>query len=157
MWGTANPINATGPQKAVVAAVRIPVARSSRFLVLLIFTPKFSAYLFPNSMALRGLMSKIAMNIPIKIRRENSGSCSIDTPPKFPSPHIVYECTPSAVAKKFNNDMMDEVIYPIMIPAIKSMMLLLIIVDRNRITAIISEAPKVAPIITAKKPDIDSV
>ena len=43
MCGTANPINATGPQNAVVVAVKIPVASSNRLRVLLIFTPRFSA------------------------------------------------------------------------------------------------------------------
>ena len=39
----------------------------------------------------------------------------------------------TAVAKKFNNDMIADVIYPIMIPAIRSIILLFIIVDSIKI------------------------
>ena len=54
MCGTDRPINVIGPQNAVVVAVSSPVARSNRFLVNEIFTPRFSAYLVPNSIALSG-------------------------------------------------------------------------------------------------------
>ena len=66
MCGTDKPINVIGPQKAVVEAVSKPVAKSNRFLVKDIFTPKFSAYLVPNSMALRGLDSRKAIESPHK-------------------------------------------------------------------------------------------
>ena len=43
MWGTARPINETGPQNAVITAVSSPVASSKRFLTLIRFTPRFLA------------------------------------------------------------------------------------------------------------------
>ena len=64
MWGTDKPIKVMGPQKAVVVAVSSPVAKSNRFLVKEILTPRFSAYRVPNSMALSGFDSKKAINSP---------------------------------------------------------------------------------------------
>jgi hypothetical protein len=64
MWGTDSPIKVIGPQKAVVVAVSNPVAKSRRFLVKDIFTPRFSAYLVPKSMALRGFESMKAIKSP---------------------------------------------------------------------------------------------
>lgn len=43
MCGTASPTNAIGPQKAVLAAVSMPVAVSSSRRVRLMSTPKFAA------------------------------------------------------------------------------------------------------------------
>ena len=43
MWGTARPMKAMGPQKAVEVAVRIPVVKSSRLRVRGILIPRFSA------------------------------------------------------------------------------------------------------------------
>ena len=43
MWGTAKPMNATGPQKAVVTAVRIPVERSMSILMLRMLKPRLMA------------------------------------------------------------------------------------------------------------------
>ena len=68
MWGTANPMNETGPQKAVVTAVRIPVEMSNKLRVRLMFTPRFSAYLVPRSIALRGLMRRMASTNPAKVK-----------------------------------------------------------------------------------------
>ena len=107
--GTANPINETGPQKAVVTAVRMPVEIRSRFRVLLIFTPKFSAYLLPKRSALSGFIKRIDRMSPAIVKDAKYGICSRDTPLKLPIPQIMYECTPSAVAKKLSNEMADEV------------------------------------------------
>ena len=41
--GTARPINDTGPQNAVVTAVRIPVDMSTILRILLRFAPRFAA------------------------------------------------------------------------------------------------------------------
>ena len=41
--GTANPMNDTGPQKAVTTAVRIPVTNNNMLRVRRTITPKFSA------------------------------------------------------------------------------------------------------------------
>ena len=43
MCGTANPMNATGPQKAVVMAVRIPVESKINIRVDCMLMPKFIA------------------------------------------------------------------------------------------------------------------
>ena len=65
----------------------------------------------------------------------------------------MYECTPSAVEKKFSNEMADEVMYPIMIPVIRSMMLLLIKVEKNRIRPMTTIEPMNAPSTMEKNPD----
>ena len=70
MCGTANPMNDTGPQKAVVTAVRIPVETSSRLRVRLMFTPKFSAYRLPKSKALRGFIKRIDKASPMSVNTE---------------------------------------------------------------------------------------
>ena len=57
--GTANPINAIGPQKAQVIAVISPAQSRRRKRINFIFTPKFAAYLSPNSRAFKGLISRI--------------------------------------------------------------------------------------------------
>ena len=69
MCGTANPMNDTGPQKAVVTAVRIPVEMSNKFRVRLMFTPRFSAYRVPNNMALSGLIRRMASTSPLIVNR----------------------------------------------------------------------------------------
>ena len=109
MCGTASPMNEIGPQNAVVTAVSIPVDRSNMFLVRCMFTPKFSAYLVPNRRAFIGFISMTEIISPINIIMENAGICDSDTPPKLPMPHVTYECTPSAVEKKFSREMTDEV------------------------------------------------
>ena len=53
-WGTARPMKATGPQKAVVMAVSRPVTTSSQLRTRRMFTPRFSAYLSPSNKALSG-------------------------------------------------------------------------------------------------------
>ena len=63
----------------------------------------------------------------------------------------MYECTPSAVAKKFNNEMAEEVMYPIIIPVMSSMMLLLIRVEKNRISPMTTMEPIKAPTTIEKK------
>ena len=57
MWGTVSPMNAIGPQNAVVTAVSRPVTRSRWLRVRVVLMPRLSAYHVPSSMALRGLMS----------------------------------------------------------------------------------------------------
>ena len=110
MCGTAKPMNDTGPQNAVVTAVRIPVEIKSKLRVRLMFTPRFSAYRLPKSRALSGLIKRMASTNPAKVKEAKYGICSSDTPLKFPIPQIMYECTPSAVAKKLSNEMAEEVI-----------------------------------------------
>ena len=41
-WGTASPIKETGPQKAVIVAVRIPVHSNIEILALLTLMPRAS-------------------------------------------------------------------------------------------------------------------
>lgn len=53
MCGTERPMNATGPQKAVAAAVSMPVTRSSRRLTFLVSIPRFWAYPLPSNKPLR--------------------------------------------------------------------------------------------------------
>ena len=65
----------------------------------------------------------------------------------------MYECTPSAVAKKLSKEMADEVMYPIMMPVISSMMLLLISVEKNKIMPITTMEPMNAPATMEKNPD----
>ena len=43
IWGTANPIKAIGPQKAVVMAVRMPVTTNSQLRTRWVLIPRFSA------------------------------------------------------------------------------------------------------------------
>lgn len=68
--GTANPIKDIGPQYAVVIAVNNPAQSSNRKRTILIFTPKFRAYLSPKSRALSGLMSIIDIKIPMMTTME---------------------------------------------------------------------------------------
>ena len=102
-------MNETGPQKAVVTAVRIPVEIRSRFRVLLMFIPRFSAYRLPKRSALSGFIRRMDRMSPARVKDAKYGICSSDTPLKLPMPQIMYECTPSAVAKKLSNEMADEV------------------------------------------------
>ena len=88
--GTANPIKDTGPQNAVIAAVRIPVQRRIESLALFILTPKLAAYISPSNNALRGFISSTAYTRPIIVKVAKYGSFSIDTLVKSPIPHITY-------------------------------------------------------------------
>jgi len=87
--GTANPIKAIGPQKAVVIAVSIPVAINNRLRVSRTFTPRFSAYRFPNNKAFKGLINMTDKTKPAVIETTNTGNCPEDTPLKFPNPQII--------------------------------------------------------------------
>ena len=58
----------TGPQKAVVTAVRIPVDIKSKLRVRLMFTPKFSALRVPNYMALSGFIKRMASTNPESVK-----------------------------------------------------------------------------------------
>ena len=84
--GTARPIKEIGPQKAVVAAVRMPVQRSMAIRTLLTRTPRFAAYDSPSSNAFRGLIRKIDPSSPQAANITNQGSFSMDTPVKSPIP-----------------------------------------------------------------------
>lgn len=86
--GTASPMNDIGPQNAVVTAVSMPVESKSMFRVCLMFTPRFSAYLVPSSSAFIGFISDVEIASPIMTIMANAGICDIDTPPKFPIPHV---------------------------------------------------------------------
>lgn len=88
MCGVASPINETGPQKAVVMAVSMPVITSNRLRVRCVLMPILSAYCSPRSMALRGLMSIMAAISPRMVIAANTGICDIDTPPKSPIPQM---------------------------------------------------------------------
>ena len=105
MWGTASPIKATGPQKAVVIAVSRPVTISSQLRTRMMFTPKFSAYLSPSIRAFSGFISSKAPKSPANVTMANTGMLVIDTPPNEPIPHTIYDFTPSSVAKKLSSDM----------------------------------------------------
>ena len=60
-------------------------------------------------MALSGLANTIATTNAAIVIIANAGNRPGVTPVKLPRPHITYECTPSCVAKKFSNDMADDV------------------------------------------------
>lgn len=70
MCGTAKPRKEIGPQKAVVIAVSNPVVISNMLRVRRMLTPKFSAYLTPNSMALSGLIRSIESSSPANVKSE---------------------------------------------------------------------------------------
>ena len=81
-----------------------------------------------------------------------AGICSMETPPKLPSPHTIYDCTPSSVAKKLSSEMADVAIYPIMIPMMSSITLLRTMVANTSIRAITNMAPTKAAANVARKP-----
>ena len=56
--GTANPIKAIGPQKAVDKAVIIPVSNKITVRKRFMFTPKFSAYRLPIIIMFKGFTSR---------------------------------------------------------------------------------------------------
>ena len=56
MCGTASPMKAMGPQKAVAEAVRSPVTTSSWLRRRMVFTPRFSAYCSPKSSVLSRIL-----------------------------------------------------------------------------------------------------
>src|SRR3712207_7314098 len=78
-WGTARPMKATGPQKAVTTAVRKPVTTSNQLRTRLTLKPKFSAYRVPSSSALSGLTNKTEAPKPINVTEANKGIWPIDT------------------------------------------------------------------------------
>lgn len=92
-------MNAIGPQNAVAEAVSIPVITSRLLRRRSVFMPRFSAYCSPRSSVLSGFMSNIDRLRPATVAVANNGIWRIDTPPKLPRPHTMYECTPSSVAK----------------------------------------------------------
>ena len=55
-------------------------------------------------------MSSKAPMSPRMVTRAKTGICSMVTPPKLPSPHTIYDCTPSSVAKKLSSEMADDAI-----------------------------------------------
>ncbi len=89
MCGTASPMKDIGPQNAVMIAESKPVENSNKVRALLMLIPRFSAYWFPSSKALSGLMSMRAKPMPTSVIPEKKGICSQDTPLKFPSPQKV--------------------------------------------------------------------
>ena len=54
--GTANPINAIGPEKAVITPVNKLVITKIIILLCLMFIPKLFAYFSPNKKLFRGLI-----------------------------------------------------------------------------------------------------
>ena len=89
MWGTARPMKATGPQKAVAEAVSTPVTASSCVRRRRVATPRFSAYCSPRSSALSGLASATEQARPAAVTAAISGTCRMGTPPKLPRPHTM--------------------------------------------------------------------
>ena len=61
MCGTANPMNAIGPTKAVILPAKMLVAIMISIRVLLKFIPKLFAYFSPKSNASKGLITKKLM------------------------------------------------------------------------------------------------
>ena len=106
--GTASPMKAMGPQNAVADAVRSPVTNSSLLRSATVFTPRFSAYCSPSNSMLSGLTSMSEHARPITVTAVNVGMLLMDTPPKLPRPHTMYEWTPSSVAKKLSKDIADD-------------------------------------------------
>lgn len=88
MWGTASPINATGPQYAVVTAVCMPVSKSKSMRVCWAFIPRLAAYLSPSSRAFNGLTSKRERPMQSVVALVNVGKCSMLTLLKLPMPHM---------------------------------------------------------------------
>ncbi len=88
MWGTASPINATGPQYAVVTAVCMPVSKSKSVRVRWAFIPRFAAYLSPSKRAFNGLTSNRERAMQSVVAVVNAGKCSMLTLLKLPIPHI---------------------------------------------------------------------
>ena len=85
--GTANPIKAPVPQKAVVIAVRIPVTTSRKLRVRCVLMPRFSAYCSPKSKAFKGFIIKREAVRPKMTTEAKRGMWAMETPPKFPNPH----------------------------------------------------------------------
>ena len=50
-------------------------------------------------------MSNRAPTSPTSVTVANKGMFAIDTPPKEPMPHTIYDFTPSSVAKKLSSEM----------------------------------------------------
>ena len=115
--------------------------------------PRFSAYRSPRSSALSGLMRLMAIPIPISMRVAKSGMLLRDTPPKFPIPHIKYDCTPSAVEKKLSSETADDTIYPIIMPMMSSMAWLRSRAAKNMMISVTNNAPiKAAPTKASEPP-----
>lgn len=66
MCGTAKPINAIGPAKAVMLPAKMLVAIIISKRVFLKLIPKLFAYFSPNNKAFRGFMQKALKSKPIK-------------------------------------------------------------------------------------------
>ena len=143
--GTANPKNDMGPQYEVTIAVSKPVHKSNNTLALFMLTPKFAAYLSPNSNALSGFTSKIERIIPIKDTPTKSGISESDTLEKSPIPQIVYENTFFSDAKKFKRVIAEFVTYPTIIPTISNITLLRTTIENRIITPSVNIAPIKAP------------
>ena len=67
MCGTARPMKAIGPTKAVILPAKILVANMIIYLVFLKFTPKLFAYFSPNKSASKGLITKKLKRIPMNV------------------------------------------------------------------------------------------
>ena len=65
----------------------------------------------------------------------------MDTPPKFPSPHNIYDRTPSSVAAKFSRETTDDTTNPVMIPTMSSMTGFLTRKEKNMMMAVTANAP----------------
>ena len=139
MCGTARPRNDIGPQNAVVTAVMMPVVRSSDRLSLLTDMPRLSAYDVPNCMALSGLTRGMQHDMDMRMTSAYHGICPVVTSEKSPMPHTTYVCMPWAVALYVSRVMTDDMRYPVIIPAMRSMRLLrtaAAIASRSPVTAI---------------------
>ena len=88
--GTANPIKAIGPEKAVMTPVSKLVIIKMIILLCLIFIPKLLAYFSPNNKLFKGLiMAKTPIN-PIKYMLIKTVSSSQDKFPKLPKLQNTY-------------------------------------------------------------------
>ena len=87
--GTAKPKNKIGPQKDVVIDVSRPVNISRRVRILVVFTPKLSAYKVPNDNIFNGFIKSKDIKTPNKQSTEKGNNISKETPPKSPNPHII--------------------------------------------------------------------
>ena len=145
-------MKAMGPQKAVTTAVSNPVMISKAMRRRWTLKPKFSAYCSPKSMAFSGLMRSNEANKPMMAMRVKYPTSFIDTLPKLPIPHTIYDFTPSAVLKKFKSEMALLARYPTMIPMMRSTTWLRTIVEKSVMMPITTMAPAKAEIRMARKP-----
>ena len=152
--GTAIPIKAIGPQKAVVLPASMLVLMKTSNLVSFIFSPIVYAYFSPIKSASSFFNDKNESKSPVTRQIPKIPTCVLLILPKLPSVQITNDFSSVSLPKYCRILTTDEIAAPIIIPRIRIVIISRTFEETRRTSNNIAAAPIQAAIISAQLPSI---